>query len=143
MIWCADLPASSFVCFWNISNTIIVYEKRYSIETYIKLYGETRSNVSIKHFYQIQLKSYYSFWQHRRRPFNPSSCTPNNPVPPLFSGYPLLKLIERYLEFCKFCLMFKTKTVLRESNKQNLTNRGIFSPLNPVAVCPWVVWTAT
>lgn len=143
MIWCADLPASSCVCFWNISNTIIVYEKRYSIETYIKLYGETRSNVSIKHFYQIQLKSYYSFWQHRRRPFNPSSCTPNNPVPPLFSGYPLLKLIERYLEFCKFCLMFKTKTVLRESNKQNLTNRGIFSLLNPVAVCPWVVWTAT
>lgn len=143
MIWCADLPASSCVCFWNISNTIIVYEKRYSIETYIKLYGETRSNVSIKHFYQIQLKSYYIFWQHRRRPFNPSSCTPNNPVPPLFSGYPLLKLIERYLEFCKFCLMFKTKTVLRESNKQNLTNRGIFSPLNPVAVCPWVVWTAT
>lgn len=117
MIWCADLltsTASSFVCFWNISNTIIVYEKCYSIETYIKLYGETRSNVSIKHFYQIQLKSYYIFWQHRRRPFNPSSCTPNNPVPPLFSGYPLLKLIERYLEFCKFCLMFKTKTVLRD-----------------------------
>lgn len=54
------------------------------------------------------------FWQHRRRPLNPSSCTPNNPVPPLFSGYPLLKLIERYLEFCKFCLMFKTKTVLRD-----------------------------